>query len=446
MASVRARVTAAAALAALGVLAGTGVLLVRAQHSTLTESLDEQLDGEAGAIAQRLADESPPRVLRGFGDDDTVAQVVSRDGVVLARSDNARDLTPLAPWPASGRSGPHGIGHLPTDDAPYRLVSIVVDDVVIHVAATTDDVSESVAALRSSLLVAVPVVVLLLAALTWRLVGRTLRPVEAIRAEVEAIGGGELHRRVPVPPTDDEVGRLARTMNAMLDRVQHAAQRQERFVADASHELRSPLARMRAEVEVDLAHPATADLEATHRSVLEETAGLQALVDDLLLLARSDAGAPPVRREEVAIDEIVRRQAARHRDHTAAIDLSGVAVGRTLGDHAALDRAVGNLLDNAMRHATRQVLVDVTSDRQGVELTIADDGPGVPIADRSRVFDRFAQVDESRHHGGTGLGLAIVADIVRRHGGSVALDPDHHPGARFIVRLPPADGAAAPRA
>jgi len=201
---------------------------------------------------------------------------------------------------------------------------------------------------------------------------------------------------------------------------------------------------MRAEVEVDLTHPATADMEATHRSVLEETAGLQALVDDLLLLARSDAGTPPVRRDEVAIDEIVRRQAARHRHHAVAIELSNVTAGRTLGDHTALDRAVGNLLDNAVRHATSQVQVAVTSDSSGVELTIADDGPGVPAADQSRVFDRFAQVDEARHDGGTGLGLAIVEDIVRRHSGSVTLDPDHHPGARFVVRLPPADGAAGP--
>ncbi|MGH9274646.1 MAG: sensor histidine kinase, partial [Acidimicrobiales bacterium] len=321
----------------------------------------------------------------------------------------------------------------------------VTPPVAIHVAATTDDISESVTTLRSSLLVAVPIVVLLLAALTWWLVGRTLRPVEAIRSEVEAIGGGELHRRVPVPPADDEIGRLARTMNAMLDRVDHAAQRQQRFVADASHELRSPLTRMRAEVEVYLAHPATADLEATHRSVLEETAGLQALVDDLLLLARSDGSAPPVRRDEVALDDIVRRQAARHDTGAVAIELDGVTAVRTLGDHAALDRAVGNLLDNAVRHATTRVTIELATGPAGVHLAITDDGPGIPPADQSRVFDRFAQLDEARHDGGTGLGLAIVEDIVRRHGGSVVLDPAHEGGARFVVRLPGPGGGAAPR-
>jgi signal transduction histidine kinase len=444
VASVRARVTAAAALAALGVLAGTGVLLVRVQHSTLTESLDERLVSEADAIAQRLADGGSSPTLTGFGDDDTVAQVVTRDGMVLASTDNAQQLAPLAPPPDGGRSHPHAIGHLPTDEAPYRLVSIVVDDVVVHVAATTDDVSESVATLRTSLLAVVPVVVLLLAALTWWLVGRTLRPVEAIRAEVDAIGSGELHRRVPVPPTDDEVGRLARTMNAMLERVDQAAQRQQQFVADASHELRSPLTRMRAEVEVDLAHPATADLAATHRSVLEETAGLQALVEDLLLLARSDASAPPVRREEVAIDEVVRRQVARHQAGAVVIETRVVADVRALGDPAALDRAVGNLLDNAVRHASSRVSIEVAVDGAAIELAITDDGPGIPVADRARVFDRFAQLDEARHDGGTGLGLAIVEDIVRRHGGSVALDPEHHPGARFVVRLPRAAGADGP--
>jgi signal transduction histidine kinase len=202
---------------------------------------------------------------------------------------------------------------------------------------------------------------------------------------------------------------------------------------------------MRAEVEVDLTHPATADLEATHRSVLEETAGLQALVDDLLLLARSDASAPPVRRDDVALDEIVRRQAAHHDDDSVAIDLDRVAPVHTLGDHAALDRAVGNLVDNAVRHATSRVSIELTNGPGGAELAISDDGPGVPATDQARVFDRFAQLDEARHDGGTGLGLAIVQDIVRRHGGAVALDSAHTRGARFVVRLPGPDGGVAAR-
>jgi signal transduction histidine kinase len=433
-------VTVAAALAALVVLAVTGTILLRVQHDTLTESLDERLEGEAGAIARRLGEGTETSLLTGLGDDDAVAQVVNEDGTVVASTANAADLEPIAPWPDTTTAGPRGIGHLPTDEARYRLLSVIARDasppVVVHVAATTDDISESVTTLRSSLLVAVPVVVLLLAALTWWLVGRTLRPVEAIRSEVEAISGRELHRRVPVPPTDDEVGRLARTMNEMLDRVDRSAQRQQRFVADASHELRSPLARMRAEVEVDLAHPATADLEATHRSVLEETAGLQALVDDLLLLARSDASAPPARREEVALDDIVRRHALRTTREAVAMDVDRVTPARTVGDRAALDRAVGNLLDNAVRHATNRVVVELREASGVVELTIADDGPGIPAADRQRVFDRFAQLDEARHDGGTGLGLAIVQDIVRRHDGDVTVDPTHSPGARFVVRLP----------
>ncbi len=459
--SVRSRVTAAAGVAAFVVLTGTGAVLVRNQETTLTATLDERALSDARAIGRQITDGPVPTVLTGLGDEDTVAQVVTRDSRVVVASANAADLAPIAPWPEGGRSRARDIGRLPVDDAPFRAVSVLIDSsppVAVHIAATTDDISQSVRALRSSLLVTVPPVVLLLAALTWWLVGRTLRPVESIRTEVEAIHGGALHRRVPVPRSNDEIGRLARTMNAMLDRVDEASGRQQRFVADASHELRSPLTRMRTEVEVDLSHPEGADLAATHRSILEEAIGLQALVDDLLLLARTDAEAPMARAEPVDLAEVVRDQAfrmgARSRDGTAdgtvdvAVEVAPLDTAWVHGERSGLERVVANLLDNAVRHARGAVRVELSagSAADTVELAVSDDGPGIPAADRARVFERFAQLDDSRHDGGTGLGLAIVAEIVRRHGGTVAIDPDHAAGARFVVRLPVVDRTAAPPA
>jgi signal transduction histidine kinase len=204
---------------------------------------------------------------------------------------------------------------------------------VIHVAGTMDDIEESTGVLVVSLTIALPLVAALLGALVWWLVGRTLRPVEAIRAEVAAIGGHALDRRVPEPGSDDEIARLAQTMNAMLDRVQSSARQQQRFVADASHELRSPLSRIRSELEVDLAHLDDADLVATHRSVLDEALGLQRLVEDLLHLARSDADAADTRQGAVDLDDIVLAQAGELRAaRRVNVDTTRVTAAQVHGD------------------------------------------------------------------------------------------------------------------
>ena len=269
---------------------------------------------------------------------------------------------------------------------------------MIHIAGTLDDIAESTRVLAASLLVIAPAVAALLAVLVWWLVGRTLRPVEAIRAEVAAIGGADLERRVTVPPGDDEISGLARTMNGMLERVSTTVDRQRRFVADASHELRSPLTRIRSELEVDLAHPEVADPVATHRSVLEETVGLQRLVDDLLLLARSDANVPaPTVDEPVDLDDIVVRVARRAREEApVAVVVSEVRALRTHGDVRQLTRAVANLTDNAVRHATSMVTLTLAREGDVAVLAVADDGPGIPADQRDRVFERFARLDEAR--------------------------------------------------
>jgi signal transduction histidine kinase len=329
------------------------------------------------------------------------------------------------------------VGGLPIDDSSFRTLSLRVGDGrVVHAGATLDDIDESVALLSVSLAVAVPAGAARLAGGVWVLVGRTLRPVEAIRREVAAIGGGDLHHRVPVPPTGDEVSRLATTMNDMLERVGHASRRQARFVADASHELRSPLTRIRSELEVDLAHPATADPLATHRSVLDETVAMQQLVDDLLLLARSDT-AQPLRRETVDLAEIVHDHARRASEDGRLIeeDIRPVEVS---GNPRDLHRAVGNVIANAARHARTRVAVTLAPDDGDAVVRVDDDGPGIPADDRARVFDRFTRLDESRSSGtgGAGLGLAITRDVVSRHGGTVTIDDAPLGGARFELRLP----------
>jgi signal transduction histidine kinase len=329
---------------------------------------------------------------------------------------------------------------LPHGDGSFRVLVERHGDAVLILATAIDDIDESVTSLVRSLLVGVPIVVLALALVLWWVVGRALRPVEAIRAEVAEIGARDLHRRVPVPPTQDEVGRLARTMNDMLERVDDATQRQQRFLADASHELRSPLTRMRTELEVDLAHPDRADPLATHASLLEETVGLQRLADDLLLVARADERGGELRSVPVDLDDVVLRVARRLRaDDRVHVDLSGVSAGHVRGDPDQLARVVGNLADNAARHARSTITVSLVERDGRVVLTVEDDGPGVPAEDRERIFERFARVDAARTsgEGGTGLGLAIARDLAEQHGGTLALDPSAD-GARFVLTLPAA--------
>jgi signal transduction histidine kinase len=436
MATVRFRVTAAATIAMLVLLALTGVLVVSVHRHTLTGTIDEGLDRTVAGITAAHAAGDLEGGLPAFGDDDAFAQVVDIDGRVIAASPNLDGAAPVLPPPTSDRQW-RTTGGFPVDDSRFRTLSVRAGDgTVVHVGATLDDVDESVALLSASLAIAVPVVTALLAGLVWMLVGRTLRPVEAIRTEVAAIGGRELHHRVSVPPTGDEVSRLAVTMNDMLERLERAATRQARFVADASHELRSPLTRMRSELEVDLAHPATADPTATQTSLLEETVGMQQLVDDLLWLARGDT-APPLRPETVDLAEIARDHVRRARDNGRQVE-ERIEPVEVKGNPRDLDRAIGNVIANADRHARTLVAITVTNDDGDAVVRVDDDGPGIPAADRGRVFDRFTRLDESRSSGtgGTGLGLAITRDVLSDHGGTITIDDAPLGGARFELRLP----------
>ncbi|HEY3486211.1 MAG TPA: HAMP domain-containing protein, partial [Ilumatobacteraceae bacterium] len=276
---VRARVCIVAAVTVVVVLVVTALALLTAQRRLLVENLDDTLIAHATALAvAREPDDG--ELLAPPGDDDAIAQIVTLDGRVIAASEEFED-EPALPPPPDGDTSDIRTARVLDDEGAYRVVSIRAGDRVVHAAAPMDDIDESIATLRGTLLVAVPIVAALLAALTWVLVGRTLRPVDAIRREVDSISGTNLDRRVPVPTTGDEIHDLAMTMNSMLDRLERSAESQRRFVADASHELRTPLTRMRAELEVDRAHPETADLLATSDSILDETRHMQQLVEDL---------------------------------------------------------------------------------------------------------------------------------------------------------------------
>lgn len=444
--SVRVRITVVATIVVAVALGLAGLALVWAQQRALTASLEESLESDAADLAAQLEagtlDLADPLVVSG--DDDAFAQVVGPGGRVVGASTVAPS-EPLGPMAPEGvvvdeRSVP-GL-----DEGTYLVVSRPAGEVVVHVGAPMDDIGESVRTLVQSLVLTAPVVVVVLGLLVWRLVGRTLRPVEEIRAEVGEIGATDLHRRVPVPGTGDEVADLARTMNEMLDRIEHGVERQRRFIDDASHELRSPLTRIRSELEVDLAHPTGADPHATHRSVLEEVDELQALVDDLLLLARQDAGGTrtdePVELDEVVVEEVHR--AAGPPGEGPAVSAAPVEQATVHGDPGQLGRVVRNLLDNAVRHATSSVAVALRVDQGEAVLVVADDGPGIPAERVDEAFERFARLDEARaaDDGGTGLGLAIVRDVVEGHGGSVTIDREHRDGTRLVVRLPlaPDDG------
>ena len=312
-------------------------------------------------------------------------------------------------------------------------------------ASPVEPIERSVDAVRGGLLLTFPLLVAAVAGLAWVLAGRALRPVEAIRGEVEAISGSTLDRRVPVPASGDEVARLAATMNAMLDRLEGAALRQQRFVADASHELRSPVAAIRTELEVAQRTAGPGDWPAVAERLLREEARLEAVIADLLLLASLDEGAPlpdarPVDLAEEARAEVARRTGLATRVH---LEVEAPRPAVVDGSPTQLRRALSNLLDNAERHASGVVRIAVHQRDGRVRVLVDDDGPGIPEADRARVFERFTRLDDHRGRngtdGGSGLGLSLVQRIATRHRGSVTVDTAPVGGARLVLDLPSAE-------
>ena len=431
---------------ALGGAILIGSLGLALQHSVDEEALATARDVAALVDARALAEPVP--VAGG-----QLVQVVDAHGRVRAASIGADRLVPLLhPDELTAAVGGsrlylRGEERYGAYGGPLRVVAVAAgpadDRQSVIVARPVGELLQSVALLRTALLVAYPLLLAALAALAWRVVGAALRPVEALRAGAAAITGGNGADRLPVPESRDELQRLAVTLNDMLDRLAVARVRQRAFVADAAHELRSPLANMRTQLEVArrLADRTDGgegtDWPAVADDLQADVERLTRLVADLLLLARADdaAALAPVPAEPVELAALLAEVAERYRGARVPVSVDLDAPQWTLGEPDALARMVANLLDNAVRHARHRVVLAL---RPGALVTVTDDGPGIPSADAERVFDRFTRLDDARARdgGGAGLGLAIVRELARRHGGSVRL-ADAAPGVRAELHLAP---------
>jgi signal transduction histidine kinase len=437
--SVRFRIAVAAALV-FGIAFGVASLvLVRTVETRLEDRA--QNDGRLAletAVAQVRAGRDLSNVIVAARTP-VYTWVIGPNGRVLAGS---AFVPPGFDADTSGSSSGEQMGS-PVGDVVLFTQRVVGPDgpVTVAVASPLDSAQRSAETLGRGLWLLTVVLTLGVGVLAWVIAGRALRPVENIRTEVLAISGTTMHRRVPVPDGRDEVRRLAETMNEMLDRLESASNRQREFVSDASHELRSPVAVMRTDLEVALRDPARAEWPALAQRLLRENERLSTLVDDLLELARLDEGGAVATHVPVDVDELVLAD-VELRGGPLRFDTSAVSGGRASGNPRQLAQVVRNLLDNASRHAASLVAVGLRTDDGRVVLTVEDDGPGIAAADRTRVFERFARLDAARARdaGGSGLGLALVKRIVESHGGTVqACEAERTTGARFEVRLPRAE-------
>ncbi|WP_067667312.1 sensor histidine kinase [Nocardia miyunensis] len=438
---IRSAVTAALVVGVVLLIAAGAMLGLL--HRSLIHQLDASADTRATQIADELRHSHGHRVPDGLlaVEGQVVAvQVIGPDGGIAWRS--AQKLsTPLAATP--GSIGTHAVGLPPTSDydedlrIAARTVNTPRGDYTILVAVDTESVEHAMTEVAVLLAMAGPVVVLAAAAATYLLVGRSLRSVEAIRSQVARIGAAALSQRVPVPVARDEIARLAETMNEMLARVEAGHRAQQRFVGDASHELRSPLATVTAALELARDRPQALDRDLIEGALLPETERMRQLVENLLTLAAADEHGLELRTGDVDLDDLAAAEAATLRlrgdvwVHTAIVPV------RVIGDRPRLARALRNIADNAAAHARARVAIGLESDGSRARIIVDDDGPGIAPDDRERVFGRFVRLDDdrARSSGGSGLGLAIVTEIVAAHEGSVTIGESPWGGARFVIEL-----------
>ena len=426
------RITAVATgVVAVALIVGA-VLFSFVLRVSLVDGVRASAETYASALVT-TADASGVSSLSVDDDDERFFQVQNDDGAVVAASTEAQNLDAVS-------EDAYDDNHTVREDGDeYLLVADDFDDGVIVVGQSIENVTETLGTVTTLLAGAVPLVVLLVAATTWIVVGRALRPVERMRREVAVVTAARLDTRLAEPGTADEIGRLAVTLNDMLDRLDASQSAQRRFISDASHELRSPLASLRQFAEVARAHPGRVSAVELSDAMLDEGARLERLVDGMLTLARSDEQGLAVRRRPVDLDDVVLAEVRRLRASTGLhVDASAVGAARVDGDPALIAGLVRNLVDNAARHAATQIAVQLTEADGGVVFAVDDDGEGIPELDRERVFDRFVRLDDARARasGGGGLGLAIVREIATAYGGSVTAAQGALGGARFVVRLP----------
>ncbi|MFB6943058.1 sensor histidine kinase [Streptomyces sp. NPDC060286] len=482
MRSVRARAALGATVVVALALVGAGLSVLLVLRANLTDQAGLQAEVVAREVAGQLALDVPYDRLEMRAEEDHPVQVTDEDGRVVAVSEDLQaisgtgtgQVTP-APSPAAGSStgsdddgdddesdddGRHsapGRGEVDSGDpdfgngtatvdgetADYRFATVRATTsagvtLTVHAGAPLAAEQEAVGSVRGAMLIGLPVLLLVVAVVTWLVTRRALRPVEGIRREMAAITASEdLSRRVPEPGSGDEIARLARTTNETLTALEASVDRQRRFVADASHELRSPIASLRTQLEVGAAHPELLDVPGA----VADTVRLQALAADLLLLARLDAGERPGR-TTLDLGALVHEEVSQRTGDRIAVAVSVPAFGgfEVTGSRGQLARVIGNLLDNAERHAERAVSISVRAERGGVVVAVTDDGAGVPPDERERIFERFVRLDDARtrDEGGAGLGLAIARDVASRHGGRLTVEGAREGGARFELWLPSA--------
>jgi signal transduction histidine kinase len=433
--SLRLRITAGALAVVVAVSCAGGLLLIRVVEREMLAQVDATLTANADYIDRSIRSGDP--LPTGEGPTDLYVQFLAADGSVAGASTAAQDRPPLAePLPGAER-------RIVTehDDAlgPLRvLVQPAPTDATttLAVARSARSVGDVRSLLMRMLVVTVAVAGILIGVLVWVVVGRALRPVEAMRKAVHTISERDLQRRIDRPGTGDELERLADTLNDLLDRLDRAVTRERQFVADASHELRSPIAGVRALLETEPTDPAA--VVGVRAEALARLGHLQDMVEHLLVLSRNDEGCGPPKRP-VDLDDLVLGQARQlTRMTNLRVDTSQVSGGQVVGRDTDLARVIENLAANAARHARTTVAFAVRQLDGVVELAVIDDGPGIAAADRGRIFERFTTLDDARSlgQGGTGLGLSIASAIVAAHHGTIRADDAPGAGARFVVRLP----------
>jgi len=441
--SVRFKVTVAATTIAAASILLVGAGLVFVVHRTLDSQIVATLNRELAATKEGLAEGLLPGASAAAPG--SAIQVVTVIGSsVVASSGSIQGLPPIS----RVVPGPQ-VAVVPVSRAfaarstlntarGLSMVAVHYGAVVIYAASSTRDVTNTTRLLILQLFVLVlPSVIVLTSLISWWVIGRALRPVEAIRREVDDISTSALEHRVSIPPGDDEIARLATTMNSMLSRLEGASLQQRRFVADASHELRSPLASIMMQVELAQLHPDSVDVQQMTGIVADEAGRLDRLVDDLLLLAKADERAIVLTESDVDLDDLLLAEAARLRSvGRVTVQTSDISPVRVRGDRELLRRAIRNLVDNAERYATSTVRLRCAASAGQAVVSIGDDGKGIAPELHDTLFERFARGDASRVRGtgGTGLGLAIVAEIVAAHHGTIAVENDH--GAVFRISLP----------
>ena len=443
----RARLTLVSSAALALALVAAALLLRVTVQASLIRGLDSTARGGAQEVAaladaHRLPDPVP--VAAGT----LTVQVLGPQGRIVAASPGADRLVPLLAPPQAAANARSGRAVL-LDGRPLGIPSLVqvvaattrTHEVVIA-AVSYSPVRSSLETITRALVFGTPLLFLLLAGAIWLVVGSALRPIAALRRGAQVITATGRPRALPVPEARDEVYSLAVTLNDMLARLGGAQQRQRALVSDTAHELRSPIASIRAQLEVALDHPETQDWPQTAGGVLADTLRLSRLAEDLLVLARLDErDGRPLAGRPVDLTALVCAETGRHAGARVPVQLTRADPCQVTGDADSLRRALANLIENAIRYARTGVAVSLTAGDGEVQVTVTDDGPGIAPPDRERAFARFSRLDDARtrtdDEDGAGLGLAIVRAIARAHHGSAQLaDADPPPGLRAVITLP----------